>query len=107
MRPTATRRHDSADGISANIGQLGKPDAVAGRVAESAVDAVRHVVGYLGELHALGPQLLVGGLAVVGGEEYRAGETLRHHFAHLNAGSVVHNRRSWNRHQHDRYVVLA
>ena len=45
---------------------LRQAEGVAGRVAEAGVDAVRALLGRLGELDAAGRELLVGGLAVVG-----------------------------------------
>src|SRR4029079_19277530 len=48
---------------------LREPDVVARRVAEARVDAVRTVLGLVDELDAAALELLVGGAAVVRGEE--------------------------------------
>src|SRR6185312_9181989 len=65
---------------------LGQAEAVAGWVAEAAVDPVGPLLRRFGELDPTGPQLLVGGLAVVGGEEDGAGEALAHQGLHLLLG---------------------
>src|SRR5258706_6251731 len=48
---------------------LGQAERVARGVAETGVDPVGALFRRLGELDAAGPELLVGGPAVVGGEE--------------------------------------
>ena len=80
---------------------------VARRVAEPAVDAVRALLGRLGELHAAALELLVGGAAVVRGEEDRVRGALAHQRAHLLGGLVVEDGRARDGHQDDREVVLA
>src|SRR4051794_20760467 len=65
---------------------LRQPDAVARRVAEARVDAVRHLGRLLGELDATRRQLLVRLHRVVGGEEDRAAEPLGGELGDLRAG---------------------
>src|SRR4051794_18809938 len=69
---------------------LGEPEAVAGRIAEAGIDAVGPLLGRLDELDAAALELLVAGLAVVGGEEHRAGEALGHEVADLGRRLLVH-----------------
>src|SRR5262245_44335651 len=76
---------DGPGGRSAGreVDQLGQAKRVAGDVAEASVDAVGPLLGRLGELDAPGHELVVGGLAVVRGQEHRAGEALGGQRAHL------------------------
>src|SRR5438105_11338127 len=53
---------------------LGEPDVVARRVVECRVDSVRALFRLLDEIDTPVFQLLIGGLAVVGRKEDRAGE---------------------------------
>src|SRR5277367_4880955 len=72
-----------------DLAQLGQPHAVTGRVTKPGVDPVWHLTRRLGELHAASHQLLVADLAVVGGEEHRAGEALRDDLQHLFTGELI------------------
>jgi hypothetical protein len=85
---------------------LGEAQTVARGVTEAAVDPVGPLFRRLGELDAASPHLLVRGSAVVGHEEDRARESLRHQRADLLSGLLVHDGRAWDRHQGDRDVVL-
>src|SRR4051794_35339828 len=62
---------------------LGETEAVARRITESRVDAVGAFLGLLGELDAAALELLIGGVDVVGREEDRPREALRHEAPHL------------------------
>src|SRR5881628_39739 len=62
---------------------LGQPEAVAGGIAKPCVDSVRPLLGLLGELDAASLELLVGGPAILCGEEDRPREARRHQASHL------------------------
>ena len=61
------------------LAHLRQPELVAGRIAERGVDAVRALLGRLGELEPARGELLVGGLRIVGREQDVPGPPLRHH----------------------------
>src|SRR3954463_9300261 len=79
---------------------LRQADVVAGRVAEGGVDAVGPLLGRVDELEAAGLELLVGGLAVVRGEEDRRRDALRDHAAKLLGGLLLEGGRPRDRHEH-------
>src|SRR3712207_5021834 len=73
---------------------LGDADVVAG-IAEAEVDAVRLVDRLLGDLHAPGPELRVGLVRVVAGEEQvPAGGPLADELPHLRGGLLAEGRRA-------------
>src|ERR1700730_3662689 len=83
----------NADSDGLDLPHLGQPKAVARRVTEAGVDAVGPLLRLLGEFDASRPELLIGGLAVVGGEKDGSREALGHQGAHLLGGLGIHQRR--------------
>src|SRR5437868_3732069 len=86
--PTPAREAASAEPLVSPTGlldglQLGESDVVPGRVTECSVDPVRPWFWLLHELDSTPGQLFVGGLAIVGGQENRAGKALGHEVPHL------------------------
>src|SRR5262249_33936274 len=86
---------------------LREAEAVPGRIAETGIDPVRTLLRVLGELDAAALELLVLGADVIGGQEHRAGEALRHQILDLFGRVRVHHGRAGDRHQHDRDVLLT
>src|SRR5436309_16066802 len=73
------------------LANLGEPDVVARRIAEGGVDPVGPLLRLLGEIDAAPLELLVRGLAVLGGQEDRPGEALRHQASYLLTRLGVHH----------------
>jgi hypothetical protein len=88
------------------LAYLRQPDVVARRIAESRIDPVGTVLRLLDELDSAALELLEVSMDVVGGQEDRSGESLRHQRPHLPGGLGVHDGRPRDRHQHDRDVGL-
>ena len=89
------RRTARGWGVQRLGGRLDEAHVVAERVAQAAVDAVEVLGRLLGELDALGLELLVGAAAVVGGEPGgEAGRALGDEVADLRGGRVVHGGRA-------------